>query len=227
MQLAFEDHLLLLLMKMRLGVFNRDLAVRFEIHRSRVSKVFCNWVPILSNVLNSLFVWPGRGTKGTNLPAAFKKKWKDVVAIIGCKEVFIERPKNLTARTQTWSNFKQNNTAKYLISITPSGNVSVDSGFFDKISMGDNILADRGFTFKEELASLGATLKFPHFTKEKSQLSGKEVDTSRQLSSVRIHVEMVIGQVKNIHMLRNIVPLTQMDLLDNIMVIVCAIINLN
>ena len=227
MQLAFEDHLLLVLMKMRLGVFNRELAVRFEIHRSRVSKFFCNWVPILSNVLNSLFDWPGRGTKGTNLLAAFKKKWKDVVAIIGCKEVFIERSKNLTARTQTWSNYKQNNTAKYLISITPSGKVSVDSGFFDKISMGDNILADRGFTFKEELASLGATLKFPHFTKEKSQLSGKEVDTSRQLSSVRIHVEMVIGQVKNIHMLRNIVPLTQMDLLDNIMVIVCAIINLN
>ena len=167
MQLAFEDHLLLVLMKMRLGVFNRDLAERFEIHRSRVSKFFCNWVPILSNVLDSLFVWPGRGTKGTNLPAAFKKKWKDVVAIIGCKEVFIERPKNLTARTQTWSNYKQNNTSKYLISITPSGNVSVDSGFFDKISMGDNILADRGFTFKEELASLGATLKFPHFTQEK------------------------------------------------------------
>ena len=226
MQLAFEHHLLLVLMKMRLGVFNRDLAVRFEIHRSRMPKVFCNWVSILSNVLNSLFVWPGRGTKGTNLPASFKKKWKDVAAI-GCKEVFIERPKNLTARTQTWSNYKQNHTAKYLIGITPSGNVSVDSGIFDKISMGDNILADSGFTFKEQLASLGATLKFPHFTKKKSQLSGKEVDTSRQLSSVRIHVEMVIGQVKNIHMLRNIVPLTQMDLLDNIMVIVCAIINLN
>ena len=90
--------------------------------------------------------------------------------------------------------------------------ISVDSGFFDKISIGNCTLANRGFTFKEELASLGATLKVPHFTKGRSQLSGKEVDTSRQLSNVRIHVERVIGQL---------------DLLDNIMVIVCAIINLN
>ena len=93
--------------------------------------------------------------------------------------------------------------------------------------MGDCILADRGFTFKEELAAVGATLKIPHFTKGKSQLSGKEVDTLRQLSNVRIHVERVIGQIKKIRMLQNIVPLTQMDLLDEIMVIVCAIINLN
>ena len=165
------------------------------------------------------------------------------IVIIDCSEVSIERPKNLTARAQTWSNFKHNNTAKYLIGITPSravmflsagrdGRVSdkqigTDSGFFDKISMGGCILADRGFTFKEELASLGVTLNVPHFTKEKKQLSGKEVDTSRQLSNLGIHVEKVIGQVKEFRMLQNIVPLTQMDLLDDIMVIVCAIINLN
>ena len=55
--------------------------------------------------------------------------------------------------------------------------------------MGDCILADRGFTFKEELAVVSATLKIPHFTKDKSQLSVKEIDTLRQLSNVRIHAE--------------------------------------
>ena len=75
--------------------------------------------------------------------------------------------------------------------------------------------------------SLHATLKVPHFTKRKSQLSGKEVDSSMQLSNVRIHVGMVIGRVAKFCMLRNTVSLTQLDSLDNIMVIVCAIINLN
>ena len=98
--------------------------------------------------------------------------------------------------------------------------ISVDSGFFDKISMGDCILADRGFTFKEEL-------KVPHFTKRKNQLSGKEVDTSRELSNVRIHTERFIGQVRKFRMLQNIVPITQIDLLDDITVIICAIINLD
>ena len=44
-----------------------------------------------------------------------------MVSIIDCSEIFIEQPKNLTARAQTWSNYKHNNTAKYLIGITLSG----------------------------------------------------------------------------------------------------------
>ena len=77
--------------------------------------------------------------------------------------------------------------------------------------MVDCILVDRRFNFKEELASFSATLKVPHFTMGKRQLPGKEVDTSRKLSNVIIHVEMVTGQVKKFRMLQNIVPLTQID----------------
>ena len=79
-------------------------------------------------------------------------------------EIFTEQPKNTTACAQTWSNYKHNNTAKYLVGITPSGAVmflsegwggrvsdkwiSIDSGFFEKIFMGNCILGDRRFTFK-------------------------------------------------------------------------------
>ena len=79
--------------------------------------------------------------------------------------------------------------------------ISIDSGLFDKISMADCFLADRGFFLKKELASNGATLKVPNYTKRKSKLSGKGVDTSRQLSNVIIHVERVIGPVKKFRML--------------------------
>ena len=48
--------------------------------------------------------------------------------------------------------------------------------------MGDCILADQGFNIKEELSALGATLTIPSLTKGKKQLSGGEVDTSRQFS---------------------------------------------
>ena len=58
-------------------------------------------------------------------------------------------------------------------------------------------------------------------------MSGKKVDTSCQLSNVRIYVKRVIGQIRKFRMLQVIVPVTQIDLLDEIMMIVCAIINLN
>ena len=109
----------------------------------------------------------------------------------------------------------------------PDKQISIYSSFFENISMGNCILGDRGFTSKEELAAVGTSLKIPYFTEGKNQFSGKEVDISRQLSNVRIHVERVIGQIKKIRMLQNTVPLTQIDLLDEITEIVCAIINLN
>jgi hypothetical protein len=42
-----------------------------------------------------------------------------------------------------------------------------------------------------------AELIIPSFTKGKKQLSAKEVETSRKISSVRIHIERVIGLKKN------------------------------
>ena len=165
------------------------------------------------------------------------------MCIIDCSEIFIERTENLKVRAQTWLNYKHNNTSKYLIGVTPAGAISFlslgwggrvsdkqitkESGFFNKVSMGDCILADRGFNIKEELSALGATLKIVGFTKGKKQRSGGEVDTSRELSSVRIHVERVIGRSKKFKLRQTTLPLTQVALLDDIMVIVCGLVNMN
>ena len=67
--------------------------------------------------------------------------------------------------------------------------ITLKSRFLDYLQHGDCILADFGLTITEELASYEATLKIPHFTKGKTQMSGKEVDASRKISNVRIHVE--------------------------------------
>ena len=62
---------------------------------------------MLSNVLSSLIFCPERRATRTKLPASFKKNGK-TLAIIDCSKVFIEKPKNLKARAQTWSNYKHN-----------------------------------------------------------------------------------------------------------------------
>ena len=64
------------------------------------------------------------------------------------------------------------------------------------IMIGDVILADRGFTCNEYARMALAEVKTPPFTKGKQQLEKKEVDWSRELSVVRIHVERIIGLLK-------------------------------
>ena len=56
---------------------------------------------------------------------------------------------------------------------------------------GDVVLADRGFNIHDDLPVRGAKLEIPAFTKGKSQLSRAEVETSRRLAHVRIHVERI------------------------------------
>ena len=64
-------------------------------------------------------------------------------------------------------------------------------GFLSKLQHGDVVLADRRFTIEEDVAVYGAKLKMPAFTRGEKQLSQNEVEKSKQLSAVRIHVERV------------------------------------
>ena len=64
---------------------------------------------------------------------------------------------------------------------------------FMTVQNGDMAMADRGLTVEEELATRGATLKIPAFTKNKKQMPAKDVHNSHKISNVRIHMERVIG----------------------------------
>ena len=74
--------------------------------------------------------------------------------------------------------------------------ITIQSGFLDKLDPGDVILADRGFLVKEDFAVRGAALIIPAFTKGHKQLPASDVDKSRAMSRVRVHVERIRGAVK-------------------------------
>ena len=69
-------------------------------------------------------------------------------------------------------------------------------GFLQLLEKDDLVLADRGFNIEEDLRFYGATLAIPAFTRGKRQLLLQEVEESKRLSRVRIHVERVIGLLK-------------------------------
>lgn len=240
--ISLQDHLLMVLMKIRMGLSNADLSYRFKVPTSTVSSIYRNWIPVMAKVLKPLIKWPSKGAILKNMPKCFKRKFRKCCCIIDCTEIFIARPSNLTARAQTWSNYKHSNTIKYLIGVTPAGAISFlspgwggrvsdkqitrESGFLDLLEPMDEVLADRGFLIHDELAAYGATLRIPSFTKGKKQLSAQEVDTSRQLSRVRIHVECVIGRWKNFKILQIVIPVSQVDMLDDVVTVCAALTNL-
>ena len=47
-KLSLEDHMLVVLVKLKLGLLNKDLAVRFDISTSRMSKIFRSLVPLIA-----------------------------------------------------------------------------------------------------------------------------------------------------------------------------------
>ena len=59
------------------------------------------------------------------MPVCFQYSFgKKVTVIIDCFEVFVEKPSNLLAQAQTFSNYKHHNTIKISIGITPQGSIS-------------------------------------------------------------------------------------------------------
>ena len=120
--LSQKDEYLLTLMKLRLGSSSADLAQRLGIGTTTVSNVITTWVKILSKELGFLVFNPSKDVFKKTLPAKFKKPgYSNVRRIIDCTEIFIETPSNPTGRTATWSDYKHQNTAKVLLSITPNG----------------------------------------------------------------------------------------------------------
>ena len=69
-------------------------------------------------------------------------------------------------------------------------------GILDKLFPGDVVLADQGFNISDSVGIQQAQLHIPAFTKGKAQLSAFEVEQTRSIAHVRIHVERVIGCVR-------------------------------
>ena len=83
-KLSLEDHMLVILMKLNLGLLNKDAEVCFDISISRMSKIFRRLVPLIAAHMINLIVWPDNGTIRRHLPWSFKKKIKSCVWIIDC-----------------------------------------------------------------------------------------------------------------------------------------------
>ena len=205
----------LLLVRLCLGLFEKDLAYRFGISQSSVSRILITWINFVYLQLKQIPLWPPRALVLSNMPNTFKMKYPTTRVIIDATEIFVEQPALPELQQLTFSNYKNHNTYKGLIGISPSGAVTFiselypgsisdkeltrRSGLLDLLESGDSIMADRGFDIEEDLALLGIRLNIPPSLKGKKQLDAKELVETRRIASLRIHVERAMEQLKNFH----------------------------
>ena len=141
---------------------------------------------------------------------------------------------------------------KYLIGICPQGSITFisngwggrtsdkhiteNSGFLSKLLPGDLVLADSGFDVTDLVNSYQAELKIPAFTRGKKQLDPVDLENTRGLASVKIHIERVIGVLRQKYtMLQSTVPVSLIDIecendvtyLDKIVKVCCALANVS
>lgn len=247
----FQQYMMTL-MRLRMNFSFEFLAFYFNVDPTTASKLFKHCINVIyCKLVPSLVTWPDREVLRLSLPYAFRNaKFCNTVCIIDCFEIFMEKPRNLLANAQCYSSYKSHCTQKYLIGICPQGSISFisngwggrtsdkhiteNSGFLTKLLPGDLVLADRGFDVTDSVNSCQAELKIPAFTRGKKQLDPVDLENTRGLASVRIHIERVIGVLRQKYtLLQSTVPISLIDIeckndvtyLDKIVKVCCALTN--
>nr|AXJ20719.1 putative chemokine ligand 32b [Ctenopharyngodon idella] len=237
-----EQQILLTLMKLKLNLLIEDLAIRFCISVSQVSRIISFWIDTMAVVLKDLIPWLLKETIRATTPEAFKQYYPNVTCILDCTESEIQKPRNLDSRSESYSHYYACNTIKYLVAIAPCGLVmfisaayggrcrdkfiTCDSGILEYFKLGDEVMVDRGFLIRDLLYERQVNLIIPHFA-NKTQLTEEKVTCSHRIANVRIHVEGAIRRLKVYKVLSQTLPITLMPKIDKILRICAALVNLH
>ena len=229
------------LMRLRRGLDVFTLGNLFGISKASVSRIFVTWVVFLKQHLQFLVKWPTREQVKARLPKAFKY-FPNTRVIIDCTEFNVQKPSLPSSQRVTWSSYKHSNTFKVLVGTSPSGTFTFLSklytgsisdrktielsGFVDKLELGDDVMADRGFIIRDLVTLQRATLNIPPFAMGK-QLSSQAVTKTRRIASARIHVERAIGRLKSFKILQGVISIKLRPILDEILFVCAALCNLD
>ncbi|KAL5011956.1 hypothetical protein ScPMuIL_010507 [Solemya velum] len=222
--LRLVDEFLLVLMRLRLGLLLEDLSYRFKISKSTCSLIFNRWIEYLDVNLQCLVKWPSRKNIDDTMPERFRKKYSHCRVIIDCTEIRTETPHSLHNKSLLFSDYKSHMTYKSLIGISPAGIVTFVSdlyagstsdkqitklsGLVDLCEEGDGIMVDKGFLISDYTTPRGIDLIIPPFVRDKKQFSPHEVELTRDIANLRIHVEREMERIKNFRILQAIIPIS-------------------
>ena len=94
--LSLENQFLLVLIRLRLGLLGKDLAIRFCVGEATVSRTFVRWINYMYLRLGLLPVWPSSESIQRYMPVMFKEAYPTTFCIVDATEIFCELPASLS-----------------------------------------------------------------------------------------------------------------------------------
>ncbi|KAL2103189.1 hypothetical protein ACEWY4_000057 [Coilia grayii] len=237
-----NDQLLITLIKLRLNSLQGDIAEKFGVSQTLVSRIISHWLDHMEGRMEHHVPWLHRDTIRATMPQCFKEHYPSTTCIIDCSETSLQKAHNLDSRGESYSHYYGQNTIKYLVAIAPCGLImfisegfggrcsdkfiTVESGFLENLRPGDEVMADRGFIISDLLRERKVNLVMPAFTKRGLPLSEEDTTNTRRIANVRVHVERVIRRLKNYRILAQTVPINLAPKFDKILKVCAGLCNL-
>ncbi|KAE8745124.1 hypothetical protein FOCC_FOCC008189 [Frankliniella occidentalis] len=236
-----QDRIILAMMKIKLGISFSALSVLFDVTQQTCSNYFYDSVLVLYKILKCMVFWPDKGSVLKNMPKCFSK-FKKTRVVLDCYETPIEKAKCISCRVRSYSQYKKNFTAKMSMTVTPSGLicllcdafggrasdkvVTAHSQVYQKCDPLDAIMADKGYPIDEECQDHMLLLYRPPFVRQNKQFTRSEAVFCANVARARVHVERVIQSLREYTILKNKIAWNIVPFVDDIVTIVCALVNL-
>ncbi|XP_074643712.1 uncharacterized protein LOC141900631 [Tubulanus polymorphus] len=230
--LAIEDQFFLTLTKLRLARPHYELSLMFGCSEKEVKNIFVTWINFLHLHFKEINWWPSRDIVKFYSPVDFRRKYPTTRVVIDGTECPIMKPKQPVGQQATYSTYKNRNTVKALIGVTPGGMVSFVSDIYGGSASdrqicersnllqicdpGDSIMADKGFNMQDLFVPVNVAINIPEFFKKKNRMSASSVLQDRKIASKRVQVERVIGLAKTFKILKQPMNNTDSELADPI-----------
>ena len=243
------DQFFLFLVRVKQGFPVEDLAVRFRVSPSTVSRVFLTWANFLYCMFGQIPVWPSKAQVKANLPECFKRTYPNTCVILDCTEIKVQTPSSKVLNSEFYSFYKSHTTYKGLVGISPNGAVTFvsslfqgsmsdkeitrQSGILNVLEEGTEVMADKGFLIEDLLKKANVKLVIPPFlgkTKGCSdagskQFTASEVSNTQEIARLRIHVERAIRRIKEYHFFDRVPPLILGGSVNQIWSVCCFLTN--
>ena len=84
------DEFFLILVCLRLGLLEQDIAYQFGISQSTVSRIFTTWINFLFIQFKQIPLWPPKEVIDTYMPKNFKQQYPTTRVIIDATELYIQ-----------------------------------------------------------------------------------------------------------------------------------------